>query len=279
MAVVDIAGVVEGNTRLQKLVFLGEFEGKVGEYFTFAPHYHGPYSSDLAHQMSFYKAAGYVKESLYPLPLEYGGGRRHDYKLTGDGVEALRSLEKTKKIQKLRKRLNDTIKDYIHVPLNNLLEYVYGKYLPGPEKVKEKRALFQKHYDQLKDDWQEREDLFYPLSWFVMAVLEQVASAVSMLDTMENDLDRQVLLNAACDIVGTAMDLQQVLDKYQCNDMTGDPHPICRAVRSEFADLYRFYEEYASKRRILKPLSKLKLEDITTEGERTRIISELRQAL
>ena len=279
LAVVNIAGVVEGSTRLQKLVFLGEFEGKVGEYFTFTPHHHGPYSSDLAQQISFYKALGFVTESQYLLSADYGGGYRHDYKLTPEGIEELQALEETKAIRKLRERLESTIRNYMQLPLNDLLEYVYSEYLPGKDKLEETQSSLESHYRQLNNDWQEREDSFYPLSWFVLAVLEQITVTSTQLDALENDLDRQVLLNAACDIAGAAMDLLQVLDKYSCDDTTRNLHPVCRAVRSQLLDLHRFYEDYASKRGILKPLSKLKLEDVTTEEERTRIISELRQLL
>ncbi len=279
LAVVNIAGVVEGSTRLQKLVFLGEFEGKVGEYFTFTPHHHGPYSSDLAQQISFYKALGFVTESQYPLSPEYGGGYRHDYKLTSEGIDVLRTFERAEAIGALRKRLENTIKNFMKLPLNDLLEYVYGKYLPGKDKLEEKQSFLESHYKQLNNDWKEREDSFYPLSWFVLAVLEQIVSTSSRLSDLENDLDRQVLLNAACDIAGAAMDLLQVLDKYPSDDMFRNLHPVCRAVHSQLLDLYRFYEDYASKREILKPLSKLRLEDVTTQEERTRIISEMRQLL
>jgi hypothetical protein len=87
-------GVVEGRTRLQKLVYFAS--RLLGVEAGYRPHFYGPYSSEVASVVDSQVSRGVaqeVRESLGFAPPQFPGHdgelRRYSYVLTPDGKEAI----------------------------------------------------------------------------------------------------------------------------------------------------------------------------------------------
>ena len=120
LKLIEELGGVEGRTKLQKLIFLGEKELGLPEVFTFDKHHYGPYSWDLTEVIEDLVASGYLRE---------------DIKIKGEHISY--KYTPTKKIDK--SQLKDikippatisTLKKIKALPLSIILSYVYRKYLP-----------------------------------------------------------------------------------------------------------------------------------------------------
>jgi len=77
------AGYVN-KTRLQKLVYFAQEIGQLPTKYSYAIDYYGPFSRELAGDMSFLDAAGYIRYVL-----TYSGAQRME--LTGEEEQALGS--------------------------------------------------------------------------------------------------------------------------------------------------------------------------------------------
>ncbi|KXA96846.1 hypothetical protein AKJ37_04270 [candidate division MSBL1 archaeon SCGC-AAA259I09] len=104
----------QGNTKIQKLTFLGKHELGIQIPYNFNPYQHGPFSKELAKDMGKLLTLGLVDplENQYKLTEE---GR----KLAGEIYENLSSSEK-QSIEELEK--------YSKLSLRRLLNRVYKKY-------------------------------------------------------------------------------------------------------------------------------------------------------
>lgn len=114
-------GKIEGRTKLQKIVFLGQMELGLPEFFKFDKYHYGPYSWDLTETIEDLIATGYIKEEkehcgdfvtyVYTLSdfaqseVEIPSGY-----IPGDKIETLKKLSE--------------------LPRSAIIEYVYRKYLP-----------------------------------------------------------------------------------------------------------------------------------------------------
>lgn len=111
---------VEGRTKLQKLIFLGEKELGLPEVFTFDKHHYGPYSWHLTEVIEDLVAGGYLRE---------------DIKIKGEHISYIYTpTKKMGKSQldkiKIPPETISTLKKIKALPLSIILSYVYGKYLP-----------------------------------------------------------------------------------------------------------------------------------------------------
>jgi len=87
-------GKTPGKTLLQKrMFFLGEILNKS---FGYRPHYYGPYSDDIATDVTLLENYGFLEAKTYEYGVAGGGGfevRRFDYRLTEEGQKAVQWLK------------------------------------------------------------------------------------------------------------------------------------------------------------------------------------------
>jgi len=99
--------VIEGRTKLQKLVFLLKKLHRIDFSYHFTPYFYGPYSSDLQTDIDYLVSLGLVTEARESTT----SGIRYTYKLTDSGsklAEALsskygRNTEFTRAVNELSK--------------------------------------------------------------------------------------------------------------------------------------------------------------------------------
>lgn len=114
-------GKIEGRTRLQKIVFLGQMELGLPKFFEFDKYYYGPYSWELTETLEDLISTGQIIEEsesrgdcityIYSLP---------DFELAELGKTARYIPEE--KIEILKK--------LSEISRSAIIEYVYRKYRP-----------------------------------------------------------------------------------------------------------------------------------------------------
>jgi|SRR5665647_617712 len=114
-------GKVEGRTKLQKIIFLGQKELGLPEFFKFDKYHYGPYSWDLTEAIEDLIAIGYIKEEKG----YYRDFITYVYKLS---YFALSKVEIPSRY--IAKDKMQTLKKLSELPRSAIIEYVYRKYLP-----------------------------------------------------------------------------------------------------------------------------------------------------
>jgi len=94
LVVNEVGDRANGKTFIQKLCF---FVSKLtGNPLGFRPHYYGPYSEEVAGELSFLVGGGFLAESRKGSGVAGDGGweiARYDYQMTEKGREALKFLD------------------------------------------------------------------------------------------------------------------------------------------------------------------------------------------
>jgi uncharacterized protein len=274
LAVIDIAGEILGSTRLQKLVFLGGVEAHIGEFYRFTTWRHGPYSSELASSIQNYQAFDFVTEVQTRLSKPYDV--RHDYTLTQKGTEQVRELEQHLEIKEMRKKLEKAIDDLVDVPLDDLLQYTYEKYLPAELQLDDRIREAKQSGKRMLRNWNQNESDFYPVSWEIQAALEWTVGALDLIEFLSDDLEKQVFIESVYDLLRSARDLLNVLEQYDFEHRTGNMNRVQSSVLSEFREIFQFIQSYLSERGVVKPLAALKMNDIASEEEMEEVRAGLR---
>lgn len=122
-------GIVEGRTRLQKLIFLAQKSNEgVPEVFQFEPYDYGPFSAPILHDLDSLREDGYVVEETEQIR----NGKKYIYQLTEDGKEALDEADEADSdevdIKELIDAAQSAVSKYNKMPISRLLEYTYNKY-------------------------------------------------------------------------------------------------------------------------------------------------------
>jgi hypothetical protein len=110
-------GTIDGDTKLQKLVFLSELEmidsRLKGLNYHFYKFIHGPYSKQLHDDL------GVLEEWGLYLPDEY--------MLTSNGQAVIGSLEEIwSRNSSITSKIDNTLNEYAHLPLRSILSIVYN---------------------------------------------------------------------------------------------------------------------------------------------------------
>ncbi|CFX11685.1 Uncharacterized [Syntrophomonas zehnderi OL-4] len=93
----EAGGTMRGKTLIQKKAYFLNVLLDLG--LPYNPHYYGPYSPELDNSIGKCKALGLVEQNTVGFGVDGETGfekKRFDYKLTADGEEVLRDLEKRK---------------------------------------------------------------------------------------------------------------------------------------------------------------------------------------
>ena len=127
----DILGRLRGKTRFQKLVYLIQDEATAkdiqGSSFIYKLSHYGPFSAEFSSVLDDLQNRGLLKERV---ELTLSGYERYVYSITEKGR---RLLERSKRKSLLSKRLmeivNDVADEFGDVPLSELVDEAYGRYL------------------------------------------------------------------------------------------------------------------------------------------------------
>lgn len=113
--------VVEGRTRVQKLVCDLQFERKVPLKFNFRSYFYGPYSEDLADLISDLVGLKILEEE--PVQIDYWR-RRYDYRLSEQGKILFDNIYSKLKQEnpELLTRLTQSIAELDNIPTPTLIE-------------------------------------------------------------------------------------------------------------------------------------------------------------
>jgi uncharacterized protein YwgA len=115
-------GAIEGRTRLQKMIFIGQEELGLPKLFDFRKHYYGPYSSDISDTIQTLILQGDIIEEVE----DNGQYIQYSYRLSKPDKTQVQGFDEISDDQiKMLKKLSNT-------PLSLILAYVYQQYAEPP---------------------------------------------------------------------------------------------------------------------------------------------------
>jgi len=121
-------GSIEGETKFQKLVFLGQEEFQIPFNFSYKWDNHGPFSGDLRDSLKNLQDTGLIdireESKLSPLNDPY---KVRIFSLTSKGRKIVRNIILQREITT---KIYNLIEIYGHLPLKDILKYVYCTYTP-----------------------------------------------------------------------------------------------------------------------------------------------------
>lgn len=114
-------GKIEGRTKFQKIVFLGQMELGLPELFKFDKYHYGPYSWGLTEILEDLIATGYIIED---------NEKRGDYVsyVYSPADFALTDVDLSARY--ISEKKIETLKKISELPRSAIIEYVYRKYPP-----------------------------------------------------------------------------------------------------------------------------------------------------
>ena len=270
---------VRGRKRFQKLVFLAEVEGHLGEFFRFEPHHYGPYSSALQDTLDHLKVQGYINEN----EVEMSGvtSPRRDYTITESGMKQVKNLERGIPADRLLGKLTPTLTKYLSMSTSEILRYVYGQYSPPAfydhELLNSKVSSLERGLERYRDFWLTLKDEHYPLSVFVLALYDQIQLTLDAIGDID-PLDSHVICGAAFDLVGSTKDLLHQVEMYGCG-IEGERPSGVQAALEEIRDILAFIEEFGENRGVLTSLDRIVISDILSEEEQKAISDDMKKEL
>lgn len=129
LKLLEIAGKIDGKTKLQKLMFLAETERGAPTTYKFEKYHYGPFSFELSDDLDALAKTGFVSEEKNGYGSSDGNLMiKCTFSLTQDGKKELKENEAVldangiKIFEEVTKRWNNT-------PLDSILKYVYQKYM------------------------------------------------------------------------------------------------------------------------------------------------------
>ncbi|MFD1588475.1 helix-turn-helix transcriptional regulator [Halorientalis brevis] len=123
----DRSRQIEGATRFQKLAFLTQKEGDIGERHEFKADKYGPFSPTLAGALKTLETKGYLQRDIRTTQK---GNEEYIYSLTNKGRRAIQNLrqDEERDIDSILDAAQQIKQSNNNVPLDRLLRYVYKKF-------------------------------------------------------------------------------------------------------------------------------------------------------
>lgn len=116
---------VEGATRFQKLVFLGQQEYDFPSFYDYHADRFGPYSEGLATDLRWAIGQGYVERNVERNTV---GNQKYVYSLKPEGIQYARSLLSEDRLEPLFETAVELKQEWNDNPLDFVLRYVYHHY-------------------------------------------------------------------------------------------------------------------------------------------------------
>ena len=272
LTILKLAGTVHGRTRFQKMVFLSEVEGHIGEHFQFHEDAYGPFSCPLADTLSEARTLGLVDETVASV----GYGRtRYDYEISQLGRNAVAAFD-LEPYSTIERRVEGVVEKYKDMSLDGLLYYVYQHYLPkrfyeSSEPSSEKLKTFSIELAHAQALWKDA-DRGGIVPIFIRAVVEDLGEMNRNIGRLASDLDSNIILNSGVDMLERISHLFSLLNSIDGLTESDSAH-LLESSMGEIVDILVFLEEFASNRNLLTPFMKLEISKLISEKE----IDELRE--
>jgi uncharacterized protein YwgA len=121
---------VKGKTKFQKMFFLLNEEEKISTGHSFVKYTYGPYSSELSNDLDALKQLELiqVEQSMFETNSNFVG-KQFEYKLTTSG-EQLINQQLTDFTGEEKQKVKKIILEWNNKELPEIIDYVYGKYMP-----------------------------------------------------------------------------------------------------------------------------------------------------
>ncbi len=118
------SGVIQGKTKIQKLVFLLQKEKNIPLSYTFYPYQQGPLSFELIEDINSLISNGFIIEGI----TQTAYAPRHDYSLSKIGQKYVERVVEKEVNFRDKAKINTIIKKWNYSSLDKLLNYVHRKY-------------------------------------------------------------------------------------------------------------------------------------------------------
>lgn len=116
---------VEGSTRFQKLVFLGQEETDLPEEYEYRPDNFGPFSPGLHGDLKMLAQRGFVEKRTETNGV---GNDRHVYRLTRKGIKSAQDFARRDRTGKIFDSATEVKREWGGKRIDDLIRYVYNKY-------------------------------------------------------------------------------------------------------------------------------------------------------
>jgi uncharacterized protein YwgA len=248
-------------TKMQKLVFLIQTEGKIDGYRFFKNHY-GPFSNELEVDVkSFSQPHGLMQTRI----IEGARYPYYVYQPTSKGQQLVGQYIEENIPKKIRKRAENLIKKYGSKNYKQLLEYVYKKYVIP-------RETFDKTYSHLTDDLNSLNSLWTnwyrddcPASFLILAVVEYSSKALSKVKATNEPVLQGVCASSISELTGKIMDLTaHWRSPEECS-------VSFKSLFSEISDQITFIDHFCGRQGIISNIAEIDFSDFINEEELKRL--------
>jgi len=256
-----VLGKIPTATKLQKMVFLIETEGKIDGYSFFKKHY-GPYSDELEVDVRSFS------ESLNLMQTQIVEGARYPYYLylpTTKGKDFTKRIIQEKVPPKLLKRADAIIQKYGKRNYQELQEYVYKKYVLPEQTFEQMYPRLSADLVSLDNIWNKSYQDDCPASFLILAVVEYGAKALSKLKKVPDPVLRGVCASSISDLTAKLVDLTS-----HCQAMEKCPFSF-KTLFSEISDHINFLDHYCGKHGIMQNIMDIDFSDFMDEEELKRL--------
>lgn len=120
------------KTKLQKLVFLAQDEGNIGEFYNFKKYDYGPYSKEIIKDIEKLEDKDIVSISKSKT---FGGNIREKYSIKNRGDRILRNLEEDGKCETIINISDTTYEKYGKLSLREIINSIYDKHPEYAESI------------------------------------------------------------------------------------------------------------------------------------------------
>ena len=124
----DAAGTIEGKTKFQKLMFLGDQEHSLNSGFNYVKYNYGPYSFELSQVLGVLEALGIIVAET--VTFQVNGpydGKKITYSLTDKGGVFVQELKQ--RHADFIVHAKEVLTKWNSVPSSEIVKYVYAKYM------------------------------------------------------------------------------------------------------------------------------------------------------
>lgn len=261
----SVLGRVPTATKLQKLVFLIQTEGKVDGGYLFHKKHYGPYSEDLDVDVKAFS------NSLNLMETRLVEGASHQYYLytpTDLGRNTTNQLLTTIP-EAVKKRVNRVIQNHGEKTYHELLEYVYENYVIN-------ETTFDQLYHEISDDlfsletiWKQWYKDDCPSTLFVLAMIDYQSGLLTKLKSIEEPVFRGVCLSSISELTAKLMTITSSCKSSNKCSLS------YKQLFSEVSDQINFLSSYCCKHEIIGDFFDADFCDFLGEEELERLEKEL----
>ncbi len=259
-------GKVYSKTKLQKLVFLAQYEARL-DLYDFRKYPYGPYSPDLNLETLMYPTL--IKAEINTSSLD-PQRQYYLFELGPEGGKALSAL--TAKVGRAYlKRVDETLQHYSKMKTPELLEDVYRRFALKDEDSAKLETSVKVELEPIRSA---NDQYFYThgnrQSFFLLLQLHLLERAIGALGKTPDTVQRGVILNLGQEMIAKTRDA--------LGDMAaGADSSMLRPKFVDLGDLTRYLREYCDARGILRDTLKQQLKELMSEDEAKRLAEALAQ--